>query len=112
MSVFRKLKEIAGASEWVLPSPMHGGVAGFSPVTLATTCRNIFEPRTGARPVFKMPPFTPHDLRRTARSCFTDTLGADAMLAERCLGHIVVGRVLNTYDTGDYLKQRRALLDR
>lgn len=112
LSLFRELKENAGSSEWVLPSPMHGGSAGFSRVTLATTCRNFFEPRTGKPAPFKMATFTPHDLRRTARSCFTGKLGADPMLAERSLGHTVGGRVLNTYDTGDYLEQRRGLLDK
>jgi integrase len=112
LALFRELKENARASDWVVPSPMHAGSAGFSLVTLSTACRNFFDRRDGKPAALKMPPFTPHDLRRTARSCFTEKLGADHFLAERCLGHAVGGRVTQTYDTGAYLEQRRALLDK
>jgi integrase len=112
VAIFRELKELAGNRIWVLPSPQYGGASGMSPGSLSEVCRNFYDPRTGDPAVFTGEPFTPHDLRRTARSCFTEKLGADVLIAERCLGHSVGGRVLLTYDTGDYLEQRRALLDK
>lgn len=114
LAVFRELKENADKhkSPWVLPSPMHGGSAPFCTLTLSTACRNFFKPRTDKPSVFAFEAFTPHDLRRTARSYFTEKLGAEPMVAERCLGHSVGGRVFQTYDTRDYLEQRRALLDK
>ncbi len=112
VSLFKRLQELAPRSEWVFPSPQLGGIRGLSPVTLAETCRNLFAPRTDKPAALTIPAFTPHDLRRTARSCFTEKLGADHFLAERCLGHVIGGRVAQTYDVGDYLEQRRAILDK
>jgi integrase len=54
---------------------------------------------------------TPHDLRRTVRTHLGETLGVPPHVAERVLGHSL-GRIVRTYDRGDYLAERRAALER
>ena len=56
-----------------------------------------------------LPPFTLHDLRRTARTQLA-ALGVRREVAERCLGHQLRG-VEGTYDRHDYFKERRAALE-
>ncbi|MDA8347915.1 MAG: integrase arm-type DNA-binding domain-containing protein [Pseudomonadota bacterium] len=56
-----------------------------------------------------LPPFTLHDLRRTARTQLA-ALGIRREVAERCLGHQLRG-VEATYDRHDYFKERRAALE-
>jgi integrase len=57
----------------------------------------------------RLPPFTLHDLRRTARTQL-GALGVRREVAERCLGHAIRG-VEGTYDRHDYFKERRAALE-
>lgn len=52
--------------------------------------------------------FTLHDLRRTARTHLA-RLGVAPHVAERCLNHKVPG-INDTYDTHDYLPERRIAL--
>jgi integrase len=52
--------------------------------------------------------FTLHDLRRTMRTQLA-VLGVKSEVAERCLGHKLRG-VEGTYNTHDYLNERRAAL--
>jgi integrase len=54
---------------------------------------------------------TPHDLRRTMRTHLGDTLGVPWHIAERCLNH-AIGTITATYDVGDYVKERRAALEK
>jgi len=53
--------------------------------------------------------FTLHDLRRTMRTHLA-ALGFRSEVAERCLGHKLSG-VEGTYNTHDYLSERRAALE-
>ncbi|HSW29673.1 MAG TPA: integrase family protein [Longimicrobiales bacterium] len=59
----------------------------------------------------KMKPWTPHDLRRTARTFWSDALKADAIVAEKALGH-ALPTILRTYDRGEQWEERVELLDR
>jgi integrase len=56
-------------------------------------------------------PFRPHDLRRTCRTWLTK-LGVARHVAEAVLGHSFKSKIEATYDTNDYLAERRAALDR
>jgi integrase len=56
-----------------------------------------------------LPPFTLHDLRRTARTQLA-ALGVRREVAERCLGHAIRG-VEGIYDRHSYFKERRAALE-
>jgi integrase len=58
----------------------------------------------------KLPNWTPHDLRRTARSNFSK-LGILPDIGERVLGH-VVGGIRGVYDRYLFLPEKRAALDR
>ena len=49
--------------------------------------------------------WTPHDLRRTARTHATGTLGVRESVAERWLGHELQG-LLAVYDTSEFEKER------
>jgi integrase len=55
-------------------------------------------------------PFSPHDLRRTCRTGLS-ALKIAPHIAERCLNHSL-GRITETYDTHDYLDERRAALQK
>jgi len=57
----------------------------------------------------RLPSFTLHDLRRTARTQL-GALGVRREVAERCLGHAIRG-VEGTYDRHDYFKERRSALE-
>lgn len=56
-----------------------------------------------------IPPFTVHDLRRTARTHLV-RLGVDKDVAKRCLNHKVPG-VDGIYDRHDYFDERRDALE-
>jgi integrase len=56
-----------------------------------------------------MPPFTLHDLRRTARSLMSRA-GVSEDHAERALGH-VIGGVRGVYDRYEYLAEKRAAFE-
>jgi integrase len=57
-----------------------------------------------------VPHFTLHDLRRTMRTHLA-ALGVRSEVAERCLGHKLRG-VEGTYNTHDYLTERRDALEK
>lgn len=59
-------------------------------------------------PKMDIEPFTPHDLRRTFRTGLSE-LGVEPHIAERCLNHSL-GKILQTYDQHDFLKERRVAL--
>ena len=55
--------------------------------------------------------WTPHDLRRTARTHWGDPLGVDPIVAEKLLGH-ALPKILRTYDRGEQWADRVEALDR
>ena len=72
---------------------------------------NIIDPKTGKKVArLEMPKFTPHDLRRTMRTEL-GKLGIAPHISERCLNHSL-GKILETYDHGDYLVERRVALEK
>ena len=52
-----------------------------------------------------LPHWTPHDLRRTARTLMSRA-GVSADHAERCLGHVLPG-IRGTYDLHEYATEKR-----
>ena len=56
-------------------------------------------------------PWTPHDLRRTARTGWSTVLKVDAVVGEKMLGH-ALPKILRTYDQSPQLEERRDALDR
>ncbi len=55
-------------------------------------------------------PFTVHNFRKTFRTWASQVARADSLVAELCLAHDTRSEIERTYDTGDYLVQRRELL--
>ncbi len=114
-AAFDELRALVGTSdapdakkaEWVFRSPHSSSTGRLCDTALARAVRELFK----AGKLKKMPAWTPHDLRRTARSCWSETLGVPWDLSERLLGH-ALPKVARTYDTGVYLAQRRAALEK
>jgi integrase len=103
IALFRDLHGLAGESEWVLTS----GSESYAEKTLGRAMRRHWR----AHPTLsKKPEASPHDLRRTART-WLGKLGIAPHIAERCLNHRL-GRIVATYDQGDYLEERRAALEK
>jgi integrase len=104
VTYFRRLKTLAGASDWVLPrrasragkkgGHMNAGTLNLAMDNLKLTGRSL----------------TPHDLRSTTRSYLTDELGISVVVAERVLNH-TLGGLVAVYDKSDYLPERRRALE-
>lgn len=121
------LREMQGADPvWIFPSrKLHAEAEEGISATLVGTAvgpvtdksfglavRRLLEKRTGAGDLV-LPlaePFSPHDLRRTCRSGLS-ALKIPPHIAERCLNH-TLGRIAETYDTHDYLEERREALQK
>ena len=55
--------------------------------------------------------WTPHDLRRTARTMMS-SLGVAKEVAERCVGHVEPDMIVRTYDRHRYAVEQRAAWDK
>jgi len=108
IATFSKLQELAKGSEWVAASPHRNGS---SRGHMRETALNKMVYWLLKKGRLATPRWTPHDLRRTARSLWSEKLGISWDLCERLLGH-VLPTVARTYDTGSYLEQRREALER
>ena len=113
LQLFGQAKVVAGKSPFVMASGSSTG--RLDDKVLGHALRRMFE-KTIADPItrkkiarLRMPKFTPHDLRRTMRTEL-GKLGVAPHIAERCLNHSL-GRILETYDHGDYLKERSVALE-
>src|SRR5262249_51660248 len=93
---FEELRVLACGSDWVLP-----GNAGRDHISHATLNRALDLLENGC---------TVHDLRRTARTHLGETLKVDVIIAEKCLNH-TLGGLLEVYDRGGYLAERRRALE-
>jgi integrase len=108
---FTTLKKIAGESAWVMSSVPRTATGGEQPDThftekaLGRAMRRLWR-RHGE--LKKLPEASPHDLRRTLRT-HLGKLRVPLHVVERCLNH-TLGRIVQTYDHGDYLDERREAL--
>ena len=106
---FAELKVLSGLSKFVLPiQKLMKGRETCDASMRQQTINNILNRLCGDLQG-KVRPFTPHDLRSTARSHFS-VLGVNVVVAERCLNHSL-GGLLAIYDVHDYLDERRNALD-
>lgn len=105
---FSELQVLAGDSRFVLPiqKKMKGrdGDDHMRQQTINEMLNRLCEKLAG-----KVRPFTPHDLRSTARSHLS-ALGVSVPVAERCLNHSL-GGLIGIYDQHDYLEERRRALE-
>jgi len=105
---FAELKLLAGLSKFVLPIQKRMKGREDDAHMRQQTINNILN-RLCADLQGKVRPFTPHDLRSTARSHLS-VLGVNVVVAERCLNHSL-GGLLAIYDVHDYLDERRNALE-
>ncbi len=104
MDEFKELRGMADQSRWVLPSPVP---------TAPTDARQLTRSLAKCRARFKkrgIEPFTLHDLRRTCRTGL-GKLKIQPHIAERVVNHSQQ-KMVATYDTGEYLDEKRAALDK
>jgi integrase len=111
LALFEELEGLAGKSPWVMASreTEDGQFTCFTDKALGRAMRRLQE---GDEPVLKLPggEASPHDLRRTART-HLGKLRVPLHVVERCLNHSL-GRIVQTYDVGDYLDERREALEK
>jgi len=102
----RELYRLAPHSTWLLPARkmQHRMLPHIHEGTIGTALGKV-KPHMP-----DMPPFTVHDLRRTARTHLAE-LGIDPVVAERCLNHKIKG-VEGIYNRHDYFEERRDALNR
>ncbi|WBM73042.1 site-specific integrase (plasmid) [Buttiauxella sp. WJP83] len=94
-------------SQWLVPSnKKKGGDTPMSKVAIAQALRRILE-----RPeLMELEPFTPRDLRRTARSYFP-ALGITQEVSRKIMNHSLEG-MDRVYDRHDYMDQMRDALEK
>lgn len=96
----REIKRLSVASDYVFPARRRVSKPTMSPATMNWAMGEINH---------GLEHFTLHDLRRTARTHLA-RLGVKPHVAERCLNHKLPG-INDTYDTHDYLEERRLALN-
>jgi len=97
VGMFRELKELAGDSEWVLPS--RGLAKPFAKNALNQALVGVN---------FPMKPFTIHDLRRTG-STLLNEMAFPSDVIEKALNHNI-GGVRGIYNRAQYAEQRKQML--
>lgn len=95
-----ELKRIGNESLYVFPAKRRGTRETLGPNTVNWALGQIEH---------GVAPFTLHDLRRSARTQLA-ALGVQPHIAERYLNHALPG-INDTYDTYDYLNERRAAME-
>jgi len=98
VELFRELKALAGASEWVLPSR--------SSLTQPFAKNALNQALEGVN--FPIAPFTIHDLRRTGATSLHEK-GYSSDVVEKALNH-TVGGVRGVYNRAEYSEQRKEML--
>lgn len=96
----KELKLLGGKTDYVFPARRRGTRLTLGPNTVNWAMAQVEH---------GLEAFTLHDLRRTARTQLA-SLGVQPHIAERCLNHKLPG-INDTYDTYDYLNERRAALE-
>lgn len=98
-TLFKKLKKLAGDSEWVLPSSHY---KLDQPIAEATLNRSLSTIN------FEIPRFTIHDSRRTASTILHET-GFSSDVIEKSLNHQIKG-IRGVYNKAEYADQRKEML--
>lgn len=108
MDWFRDLKDLAGDSDWVLPSRVerrrrrHGGDIHVGSTTLWAAITRAFE-----RGDIEIRRFTPYDTRSTAKG----HMGISREISEIALNHVLQGMEA-IYDVREEIPERRVALER
>jgi len=100
LQLLEQVKLLSGNSRWLFPSRQ-----GDKPV-LDTSIDHALHKNEAK---FAIPPFTPHDLRRTAASHMTG-MGVPRLTVSKILNHIESG-ITAVYDRHSYDQEKRKALD-
>jgi integrase len=98
VEMFRELKGLAGNSHFVLPG-RGSSIKPFAKNALNKALEGL---------TFPMPPFTIHDLRRTASTRLHE-LGFKPDVIEKALNH-KIGGIRGVYNKAEYLEERKLML--
>lgn len=104
VTLLNELRELAGESEYWLPSATGEDAAGDRDRTITKAAREV-------RTRLQMAQWTPHDLRRTARTGLS-RLGVAEPVAERVLNHVSGDRMVAVYNQHRYLDEMRDALEK
>ena len=110
-SWLRELKPLAGESEYIFPARgdyKNATTKGDRPINPNTIGAAITFWQTEYRPSVR--PFTPHDLRSTAKSHMR-ALGVPSDVSEMCLNHKLPG-IEGIYDVHTYFEERKEALNK
>ena len=105
IDILKRLKKLAGNSDWVLPSS-HDSKKPSGQTTLNSVLYGIELANLRAKVEWQR--FTPHDLRRTASTLLHEQ-GFDSDVIEKALNHTLRG-VRGVYNRAQYADQRKAML--
>jgi integrase len=97
----KELIELAGQSDWLLPSDRRGGHQHISESTLNAALKGVKGPKD----------IWIHDLRRTVRTGLSELGGVPDAVAELCLNHRPTG-IRGVYDRSERLQERARALQR
>lgn len=102
---FKKLRDLAGGSDWVLPArTSQRGNSHVGRTTLWSALKEAFE-----RGDIETRRFTPHDTRSTAKGHMRN-LGVSREISEIALNHVLKGMEA-VYDVRDEIPERRHALE-
>lgn len=105
LDLLAELKALAGESAYWLPNAKDGDdVAADRERTITKAAREV-------RTRLLMAEWTPHDLRRTARTGLA-RLGVSDEVGERVLNHVAGDRMVAVYNQHRYLEEMRSALDK
>lgn len=104
LTLLRHLKRRFGETQYLFPSRCWRA-RHYAPITV----RGLSQGLRKRQEHFKLPHFTPHDLRRTAASLMT-AAGIPRLHVEEVLNH-TIDDVAEIYDRHDYAEEKRAALN-
>jgi integrase len=101
---------VVGEKGWVFTTSGDVPIAGFSKGKRQFDARVLAELQKHDPKARPLPHWTPHDLRRTARTLMSRTKVVAPDHAERCLGH-VIGGIRDNYDKYEYREEKAAAFE-
>jgi integrase len=101
---------VVGEGDWVFTTSGDVPIAGFSKGKRQFDARVLAELQKHDPKAEPLPHWTPHDLRRTARTLLSRTKVVTPDHAERCLGH-VIGGIRENYDKYEYREEKAAAFE-
>lgn len=101
LALVKEMLELAGQSEWLLPSERRGGYKHLSESTLNASLKGVKGPVN----------VWIHDLRRTVRTGLSELGGVPDAVAELCLNHRPTG-IRGVYDRSERIQERGRALQR